>query len=239
MPNDGLQFAINEIALAEKLNRKLMFVGRGSQISNMITTYGGQRAFCTETGSGFTINSIYERDSTNTTWNLKKSIASVGVSAELNSTPITDTSTATSAGTRRFVAYTFPTTYKYNIITGIEWKNGNAPMSGDIIAGVDLIDAETPTLNASVLVALSSVVAQSGPDAVQRNSRIVSDIIRGGTICGLWFSTSVASNQRFVAGTSGFAKTIAYTTSPLSQDVSAFTTGGNPFYIKVYYVGYN
>jgi hypothetical protein len=50
-----------------KLNQKTLFVGTGAAIA-AATTYAGMLAFCTSSGSGFVINTLYECNAANTAW---------------------------------------------------------------------------------------------------------------------------------------------------------------------------
>lgn len=61
-----------DVITAERMNRKTIFIGTGNQIANLTTTYPGQLAFCTESGSGFEAGYFYVRNISNTAWNLIK-----------------------------------------------------------------------------------------------------------------------------------------------------------------------
>lgn len=57
-----------DVITAARANEKTIFQGTGAAISGLATTYAGQLAFCTSTGSGFSINMLYLRNATNTAW---------------------------------------------------------------------------------------------------------------------------------------------------------------------------
>lgn len=238
MANDALEFATDNTDFTDKMNRKSVFVGTGAQINSIVTPYPGQYALCTLTGSGFTADTIYERDSTNTIWILKKLLGSVaGETSEYSNETAVPNLQTTMANSRRYLIFTLPTTEKYYIITGIEWKNGSVA-AGNTMAGVDLLNADPPTLNGVSLVAITSQVANTGNDAIQRNSRIVSNLIRGGIILGAWISIADSAQNYWYSSGTQYAKTVTYSSSPPNHNNDAFITS-NVFYIKVYYRGYS
>lgn len=57
-----------DVITAARANEKTIFQGTGAAISGLATTYPGQLAFCTSTGSGFNINMSYVRNVANTAW---------------------------------------------------------------------------------------------------------------------------------------------------------------------------
>lgn len=71
-----------------RLEQKSLFVGTGAAISGLGTTYAGQLAYCTETGSGFTINHLYEMNAANTTW-IDSNIGGVGIYGDGNDGAVT------------------------------------------------------------------------------------------------------------------------------------------------------
>jgi len=160
-------------------------------------------------------------------------------SGELSNTPVSDTSEL--GITNRYYAFwTLPATYKWYMVTGIEWKNGSA-VSGNVMCGVDIVNAVPPTLAPVVLVACGAQIAQSGTNAVQRNSQIASKVIRAGTIIGIWIHPSTtAGKYRLLAGSAqNDNKVIAYTADPANGDVTAWSAMGYNFYIKIYVRGIN
>lgn len=203
----------------------------------MATTYAGMFAFCTSTGSGFTADLLYVRNAANAAWitiTLKET-------AEANSTPITDNADFTvTAGHRYYAFYTIPSTEKFYIITGIEWKNG-ATLAGNVTAGVDVVNAD-PASSASVpLISLGAEVAQTGTSVIQRMSQIMSKPIRAGTIVGVWVSCSSSSaklREQTGLGSQNQQKATAYSASPGTQDTTAWTTATARKYLKLYYRGY-
>ena len=59
-----------DVITAARANEKTIFQGTGSAISTLVTTYAGMLAFCTSSGSGFTADRLYQRDSTNASWSV-------------------------------------------------------------------------------------------------------------------------------------------------------------------------
>jgi len=246
MGSAGLEWDSNDQPSQARLNQKTTFVGTGAQISGLSTTYAGQIAFCTSTGSGFTADEVYVRDSTNSSWSLLHVVTdNITEQSEENTTPVTDGAEFNpTAATRYYSHFTLPTTYPVYHITGIEWKNGTA-VAGNVTCGIDAINADPPTVDSTPLMALGSNIAQSGTSAVQRNSQIASNLIRGGTVCGAWvaFSSASATVRRL---TSSDSQKRTKTTSssdnetPNASNVTVFNTATtNEVYLKVYYVGYN
>ena len=65
--NQGV-WDIADVISASRMNRKTLIGDTGANLSALGTTYAGQLAFCTTTGSGFTIEQLYQRNSGNTAW---------------------------------------------------------------------------------------------------------------------------------------------------------------------------
>jgi len=59
---------IADIISASRMNRKTLIADTGTNLNGLATTFGGQLAFCTTTGSGFTAEQLYQRNSSNTAW---------------------------------------------------------------------------------------------------------------------------------------------------------------------------
>jgi len=236
MPDDGLQFVDGDGVPTPKLNRKLLMVGKGSQI-NVITTYPGKMVYSTLTENGFDIDQIYVRNAANTAWS-----SPFTESSELNNTPTgVGTSIAIGNSSRRYAWFTIPTTHKLNVVAGIEWKVGNVGSVGNVQCGVDAVNADPPTINSSPLIAIGQEVALAASSATQRVSNISSSLIRGGTIVGVWFQPS--NNTAQFLGDAGQPsqnqfRTIAYTGTPKFMDVG-FTATTDRLYIKLYYRGYS
>lgn len=242
MGSAGLQFDSNDAPEAARLNQKTSFVGTGSEISAIGTTYAGMRAFCTSTGSGFTVDNYYIRNAADSAWiNEKEVLDTVTESAEGSTAPITDTADHTvTAGYRYYDYFTMPSTDLLYEIVGIEWKNG-ATVSGNVMCGVDIIDADPPTNDHTVLVALGVRAAQSGTSAVQRNSDIMSNMVRGGTVLGAWasFSSGTATIRKLTgAGSQNQYKATTYSETPNAGEGTAFSTSTERYYLKVYYRSY-
>ena len=202
--------------------------------------YPGQLAFCTSTGSGYTIDNIYVRNAANSAWvNLVDVTSSITPSSEYSTTPVTDDNDFTvTSGHRYYMMFTLPTTETLYYITGIEWKNG-ASVSDVIISGIDQINSLTPTITTTPLIALAQELTQSGTNAVQRSSVVSSKLIPAGTILGAWVSCNAATILRKDNGAGGaYSKATSYTSAPASASGTAWTSGVDPLYIKVYFKGY-
>lgn len=162
-------------------------------------------------------------------------------SAEASTTPVADDSeNAASISTgKRYDFFTLPTTNKWYVITGIEWKNGTA-VAGNVYAGVDYIDSNPPVAANTSTAAWMQPVAQSGTNAVQRGSMISSLPIRGGTTLGVYFITDGAGKFRFLTGQPAVNRAkaaIAGTVDYPTGNSTAWSTGTGYFYLKVYYRG--
>ena len=149
----------------------------------------------------------------------------------------------TSGGNTRFYRFiTLPTTYKFYIITAIELGDGGGPNAGSAIAGVDVVNADPPTNNSSVLVALAtlfSLSAGSGPSI--KNTNVISKPIRGGSILGAWVNTSADNTVTLTSTLGTYFKIMAYDTSPEFANNTTFIYNaltGVPA-IKIYYRGYD
>lgn len=239
MGSGGTEFDPADATSSARLNQKSVFVGTGAQISGLATTYAGQLAFCTSTGSGFTIDKFYQRNAANSAW-VETSIGFTEVS-EANSTPISDNADFTAvAGTRYYGFVTIPSTEKIYVITGIEWKNG-ATVSGNVTAGLDVVDANPPTLASTPLIGVAQEVAQAGTSAVQRVSVNSSWIVRAGTIVGIWVSCSSGTatlREQTGLGSQNQSKATAYSATPNASENTAWATATARKYLKLYFRGY-
>jgi len=237
MGSAGLEFDPVDSYSAARLNQKTTFVGTGTQIAALATTYAGQLAFATSTTGGFNIDTLYERNSANSAW----AAIVYNEIAEANTTPVTDGADFVHvSGTRYYAFFTLPTTEKHYIITGIEWKNG-ATVSGNMICGIDLVDADPPTLASVPLVANGPVRGQTPINSIQRESRISSKLIRGGTILGAWVmgDDSVGTlREQTGLGSQNQSKAVGFSNGPPSNNVTAWATATARKYVKVYYRGY-
>ena len=161
-------------------------------------------------------------------------------SSTTTTTPITDdTNHDAVAGTRYYHFFTLPTTDPLYIITNITWENG-AAVAGTVISGVDIVDANPPTVAGTPLVALGQEVTQSGTGTDQSCTNVASNPIRGGTILGVWVSCSSASaDLRKVTGSSqNQRKATAYSSSPSAADSTAWTATTDKYHIKATYRSY-
>ena len=241
-----MAYDANDGFSAARGNQKEVFVGTGAQINALSTTYVGQPAYCTSTGSGFTIDVLYERNAANSAWNAVTTYTTVRTeTAEANTTQVTDNADFTTSGgnqyDRYYAFFTLPTTEKLYIITKIEWKNG-ATVAGNIASGIDLVDANPPTINSTPLVAMGQTIAQSGTSTTQSTAIVGSAPIRAGAILGAWISsdntTSTLREQTGLGSQNQYKALAAAQDTPNAGDNTAWSTATARKYIKIYYRGY-
>ena len=200
-------------------------------------------AYSTDTSGASTIDTLYVRNAANDAWvTVATYSGAVTETAEANTTPVTDGANFDAvAGVRYYAFFTLPSTEKFYLITGIEWKNGTN-QAGNIQSGVDIVNADPPTLASTPLLALGQEVAQAAvADTIQRVSIISSQLIRAGTICGAWISCSSATadlREQTGLGSQNQSKATAYSATPNASDNTAWTATTARKYIKVYYRGY-
>ena len=242
MGSAGLEWDATDMPEATRLNQKTRFVGTGSQINALTTTYPGQEAFCTSTGSGFTVDTLYIRNSANTTWNQHQQFATnLALTSEANTTPVTDNADFTvTAGHRYYAYFTLPSTEKFYQITGIEWKNG-ATVAGSVISGIDYVYADPPTNAEVILGAIGQVTSASGASSVQRVSTVLGHFFPASTVLGVWVSCSSSSHtlrEQTGLSSQNQSKATSYTTNPGLSESTAWTATTARKYLKVYYKGY-
>ena len=110
------------------------------------------------------------------------------------------------------------------------------------MCGVELIsnNAQSPTVTSSPLLGVSAETTQAGTSTTQSTTLISCNPIRGGSVVGVWISTS-ASTTNIRAHTTaelGTYKTVAYTNTPVLNNADAWNTSVQELYLKVYYRGY-
>lgn len=163
-------------------------------------------------------------------------------SAELASTPVTDTADFTMATTETYTAhYTMPSTHKFYLITGIEWKNG-ATVAGNIRNAVYKIDADPPSSASTTQVCAGGTTNQSGTNAVQRNSIVTSRPVRAGDVVSIMVTSSSASStmrQSTGASSQNQQRTVALAINNTSGDNTSWTAQTVRTYLKIYYRGYS
>ena len=112
---------------------------------------------------------------------------------------------------------------------------------GNVTAGVDLVDADPPTIASTPLMANSIEVTQTGTSVIQRVSQISSKPIRGGSVCGgwVWLSSGTATlREQTGLGSQNQSKATAYSLAPGSNDSTAWTATTARKYLKMHYRGY-
>ena len=237
MGSGGTEFATEDNVEHKRLNQKTKLIATGAYINATTESQAGQQAYCLKTNGNFLVDRFYNRMAANTAWNPTAPLAE---SAEQNSTPVADDTSVNITVTRkRYAFFTLPSTEKWYVITGIEWKNGSS-VAGNIISGVDISDTNPPTLARTLLVALGQELIQAGINAVQRSSVVRTKPIRAGTKLGIWCQgNSVSGALRFQSGNLGDNyKDEAYTSTPGLSDGVAFSNSSQ-HYLKVYFRGYS
>lgn len=151
------------------------------------------------------------------------------------STPVAGANDTVLNTTNRIYTYfTLPTGGLY-VITGIEWLNGTV-VNGNVMAGVEQVNANPPTSSDRTLLAWIASPAQTGTSAVQRVSRVTSFVIPGGTVCGAFISSNSATGRFGTTTKAAFANVsaIAYTTQAQVGVTTTISNGTEEPYIKVY-----
>ena len=162
------------------------------------------------------------------------------VAAEASSSPAaTNAEYAMGTNIKYYHFFTLPTDYPFYIITQIQWQNGTV-VNGNVMSGVDWINANPPSSNPVVNVALGVETAQAGADqSYQTSPRIISHKIPGGAILGAWIMSSSASGKfRYsTQGSQNQYKTYTYTTTMPLGDSIAFAATTARYWVKPYYKG--
>jgi len=68
MGSAGTIWDTADVITKARMNQKTAFIGTGAEINAISTTYPGQSAYCTSTGSGFTAGEEYKRNVANDAW---------------------------------------------------------------------------------------------------------------------------------------------------------------------------
>ena len=153
-------------------------------------------------------------------------------------TPVAGGNDTTAGSTNRY--YTFftlaGTSNDLYICTALEPKNGSV-VSGNLLCGLDVVDANPPTLANTTTVACTAVTAQAGTSAVQKITVSHSDIIRGGTLLGAWVVSSSAATGKIATTTVGAKncqRAIAQAAPALTHQ-TAWTSATEEAYVKAYF----
>lgn len=157
--------------------------------------------------------------------------------AEANTTPVAGgNDTVIGADKQDYSFFTLPSAAAFYVITGIEWLNGTV-VNGNTSSGVYKVDANPPTLAAEGLVAFGVEVAQTGAEAVQRQSNVVSQLIPGGTVCGafIWTASATGRYGTTTVSSANNQKGLTYSAIPVNVNTTAWTATTEEPYIKVYY----
>jgi len=232
-------YSTDETDLTSKSNQKLRTIGTGTQLSSLPITYEGQLILCTtSSNSSFPQQKLRSRMTGNILW----SGILVEGSETADSTHITVDFHEHLGGVQAIRFFTFPSTEKFYKITKIEWFNGNV-VSGTVMAGVSLVNANPVTLNSTPLIAIGRETTQSGTSAFQSVECVRSLPVRGGSHIAIWLSCSdsVGKFGKNTGLTTQYRRAVGYTASPPTSWNTAFT--GLPLSYNVdficYYRGYS
>jgi hypothetical protein len=243
MADDALEYSADMTDLATKANRKMCIVGNSTQLTNLTTTYGGQLVYATSTGGVFTADKYYIRNAANSSWTEYSTNGTLSVEYFTGLTYGTSETVLQGGGNSRiFRTYTLPSTEKWYVITGIEWKNGNESTETKV-AGVSLVDALNPSSTFTQLVALCKKVTPTGLNTVQRENVLWSKPIKAGSIIGVWWgSVSGSARSTFTGSSSQNREHQANWTDGAgdvkTQDSNTWTATTLAFDVNAYYKGY-
>ena len=238
MGSGGTEFETADIFDNIRLNQKTRFVGTGLQATTFLSSPQiGQTVYCTETDATFTKEKLGIRNSANDTWLINtlaetsRTLGAVGTGGE----------NWNEQNTRHYEFHTLPTSEKYYIITSMA-----VAMDTDfakIVMGVDLVNATTPTIDHTVLVALSQWKQVDSLNGTVTLS-CASKVIKGGTIIGAWCNYvdtaggSVSAIRATTAATS-YRKAETWTASPTTGESTAFSTTTKTGMILINYYGFS
>lgn len=68
MGSAGTEFDVGDTITEGRMNQKCLFVGTGTQITALATTYPGQLAYSTDTSGAFTADTLYQRNAADSAW---------------------------------------------------------------------------------------------------------------------------------------------------------------------------
>lgn len=68
MGSGGTEWEVADVISASRMNQKTLYVGTGTQINALSTTYAGMYAYCTTAGSTFVADTLYQRNAANSAW---------------------------------------------------------------------------------------------------------------------------------------------------------------------------
>ena len=241
MADDSLEYAADENFLHSKANRKTVVVGNGTQLTNLTNTYPGQVAYCTATSGSFTVDKYYTRNAADSAWIEISTLGSESTEFFAGLLPYTVNVALASTNQRMWKYYTLPSTEKWYVITGIEFKNGDDATNG-WQTGVSLVDADPPVSTNTQLVALGQEVNDVAIDTVIRVSILWSKPIKAGTIVGAWICPNRSGKLHFHPSQPSVNRlNTAWgpQTDVATQDTATWTISStNVFDVNIYYRGY-
>ena len=221
---------------ATKLNQKTRFVGSGLQATTFLTSpQVGQMVFCTSSDATFKADRLSTYTSASA-WSTPKLVEQTEETA--GTTPVAGN--LNTVNYRNYMIFTLPTTYKLYAITGVDFRSGSVTPA-NIQIGVDIVDSTAPSLNSSMLCALFILYATSSATTNYNIpvTGVVSNLIRGGTICGAWVSASASNAVTLVTGATGYRKLIAYAPPNYADSNTWESNTAYTAALKIYYRGYN
>ena len=170
-----------------------------------------------------------------TTWEF----ISFGFVAEASSTPVADDGlTSLASGAIRLGnQITLPTTEEFYKITAVEWKNSTT-ITGNLIGGVALIDADPPVNVGFLTIAQTPSTAQSGSGSLQKVNVDSGILVKGGTkVTGFIVADNgTATFRRLGVSSRNVGFNITYGQVP-PVSVATWLTSTVQLYVKIYFQG--
>jgi hypothetical protein len=226
-------FASNDNFDPIKLNQKTTFVGKSSQVA-FITPQSGQQLYITTSeDSAYPPTRFVTRNSANDTWEFPE----ITESSELSSGSTSSGGNTLGNGQRRYNGdggLTFDSTYKFYIITGLEYRTPNSGAS-TFVLGVDVINAG---LASTPLAAIAAEKLSPSNDTVYKITEVSSRVLYPGTVVRSWvqFTGTTISG---LSGSDANSKTVAYSATPPFSNNNAWLGASTGPAIKIYYRGYS
>lgn len=163
----GQYFANPEFADSSRLNQKTLFVGTGTAINALSPTYSGQLVFCTSTGSGFSVDRVYQRNVANSAW---IEVLDNSGTQTITGMTIDDNTNTLSLQNAAFSNSAFTTAKWANSLTKIVTTSTSSKLTTTSTSYVDVTDHSigiTATGNRSMLITkVVSNVDSTVPDDV-------------------------------------------------------------------------
>ena len=173
-------FATNEgPVLSTKMNQKTLLVDTGANIA-AATTYAGQLAFCTSTGSGFVTGSLYEMNAANAAWVLVAPLPGAGspLITTYRQTQATQTTTSSSGVLSTNLQFTPTISIVYEIDA---WLWVSAGTAADFSIGISAPTSSTANWMAQVFGNASAPLVETTTLQTSINTMVTFGLAQAGT----------------------------------------------------------